>query len=74
MKRKEKDNKDPHLQAPAEANRDKHINFLKTEEDDTTDTNREDDKKDEADPDVKKQWDDLKKDDDYNHSLLYNSC
>lgn len=69
MKRKEKDNKDPHLQAPAEANRDKHINFLKTEEDDNnTDTNRENDKKDEADPDVKKQWDDLKKDDDYNRS------
>lgn len=68
MKRKEKDNKDLHLQAPAEANRDKHINFLQTEETDTN-TDAEDEKKENrAAPDVQKQWDDLKKDNDYNHS------
>jgi hypothetical protein len=69
MKRKEKDNKDPHLQAPAEANRDKHINFLKAEEaDNNTDTENENKNENRAAPDVQKQWDDLKKDNDYNRS------
>lgn len=67
MKRNEKDNKDLHLQAPAEANRDKHINFLQTEEEDNNpEPDSENKNENRAAPDVQKQWDDLKKDDDYN--------
>jgi len=68
MKRKEKDNKDQHLQAPAEANRDKHINFLQVEEDDSTSSNKDEKNtnEDRADPDVQKEWDDLREDKDYN--------
>ena len=63
MKRKEKDNKDVHLQAPAEANRDKHINFLDVESGDSNTGNSDENR---AAPDVQKEWEDLKNDKDYN--------
>lgn len=64
MKRKE--NTDRHLQAPAEANRDKHINFLKPENDNNSHSSQDKDNGDHAAPGVQKQWDDLKKNDDDN--------
>ena len=67
MKRKEKDNKDVHLQAPAEANRDKHINFLDVESgDNSSDMGKDKSNEDRAAPDVQKEWDDLRNDEDYN--------